>query len=302
MAVDIESAHRSGMSPSRPRGARVRLAGTARWMSLRHSLPAEALLVVVLYAAYDLGRGAALTGAAVAVAHARSVHLLERELGIAVEGPIQRASLAVPGLTVAFGIGYLALHVLLTGTVLLWLYWRHPDGYVILRNALLVASVLALVGFVVWPTAPPRLAGIGIAGTLSRAGVALNSPTLTLLYNPYAAMPSLHEAYAALSAYGIRRHAPNRIVRTAGVVLPVWVALEVIATGNHFVVDVVAGAVVAELGLLAARRFAGTASRPGPPAPGPEAQRSPANRSSSGSGALLLSAARTNHSRPKNLP
>lgn len=295
MAVDIESEHQSAGLGVRPGGVRGRLAGAARWMSARHGLPTEALLVVGLYAAYDLGRGAALTGTAVAVAHARSAYSLERTLGIAVEGTIQRASLAVPGLTVAFGIGYLALHVLLTGAVLLWLYWRHPDGYVLLRNALLVASVLALIGFVVWPTAPPRLAGIGIAGTLSQAGVALNSPTLTLLYNPYAAMPSLHEAYAALTAYGIRRHAPNRAVWAAGAVLPVWVALEVIATGNHFIVDVVAGVVVAELGLLAARRFAIASA-------GLHAQRSPANRSSSGSAAPLLSTARTNHSRPKNLP
>ncbi len=292
MAVDIESAERAGVLPRRPSATRNLLAGSARWMSVRHCLPAEALLVVGLYAAYDLGRGAALTGTGVAVAHARSVYHLEQALHLAVEGPIQHASLAVPGLTVTFGLGYLALHILLTGAVLLWLYWRHPDGYVVLRNALLVASILALVGFVVWPTAPPRLAGIGIAGTLSQAGVALNSPTLTLLYNPYAAFPSLHEAYAAITAYGIRRHAPNRLVWAVGAVLPVWVAVEVIATGNHFVVDVVAGVMVAELGLLAARRFA-TA----PSAGGPSAQRNPANRSSSGSAAPLLSATRTNHSR-----
>jgi membrane-associated phospholipid phosphatase len=296
MAVDTNSAERAGADAVRPSGARNRPIRAARWMSLRHCLPAEALLVVGLYAAYDLGRGAALTGTAVAVAHARSAYHLEQALGIAVEGPIQRASLAIPGLTVAFGIGYLALHVLLTGAVLLWLYWRHPGGYVVLRNALLVASVLALIGFIVWPTAPPRLAGIGIAGTLSQAGVALNSPTLTLLYNPYAAMPSLHEAYAAITAYGIRRHAPNRVVWAAGVLLPIWVAVEVIATGNHFVLDVVAGVVVAEIGLLAARRFASFSG------PDPGAQRNPVNRSSSGTAAPLVSAARTNHSRPKNLP
>ncbi|MDA8062653.1 MAG: phosphatase PAP2 family protein [Actinomycetota bacterium] len=290
-AGDTESAERAGAA-RRPVGVLGRLAGLLRWMSVRHHLAAELLLVVGLYAAYDLGRGAALTGTRVAVAHARSAYRLEEALHIAVEGPIQRASLAVPGLTVAFGIGYLALHILLTGIVLLWLYWRHPEGYVTLRNALLVASVLALVGFVVWPTAPPRLAGIDIAGTLSRAGVALNSPTLTLLYNPYAAFPSLHEAYAAVSAYGIRRHAPNRAVWAAGALLPVWVAVEVIATGNHFVVDVVAGVVVAELGLLAARRLDSATG----------SQRSPANRSSSGSSAPLRSKARTNHSRANSLP
>lgn len=291
MSVDLETRAWSGAARP-PRRLRLLdpLGGIPAWLAVPHSLLAETVLLVVLYAAYDLGRGAVMSGVATAVAHARSFYRLEGDLHLAVERPIQQATLGVPGLTVAFGITYMALHLLLTGAVLLWLHRRHPEGYVRLRTALLVCSVIALVGFIVWPTAPPRLAGLGIIGTLSRAGVALKSPTLTVLYNPYAAFPSLHEGYAALTGWAIRRHAPNRLVRAFGVVMPVWVAVEVIATGNHFVVDVVAGIAAGLVGRAVASRLT----------PGPRAQRSPAKRSSSGVAAPLSSTARTNHSRSKN--
>ncbi len=291
MSVDVET--RAWPAPAgRVRRRPDPVAAATGWLAQRHSLPAETALLVVLYAAYDLGRGAVVSGVGAAVAHAHDLYRLERHLHLAIERPVQHASMAVPGLTVTFGITYMALHLLLTGAVLLWLHRRHPEGYVLLRTALVVCSVAALVGFIVWPTAPPRLAGIGVAGTLSQAGVALNSPTLTVLFNPYAAFPSLHEAYAALTGWAIRRQARNRVLwLVGGVVMPIWVAVEVIATGNHFVIDVVAGILTAELGRVVAVRLHRRA-----------AQRNPAKRSSSGTAAPLRSDARTNHSCPKNLP
>lgn len=245
-----------------------------RWLARRHPLPVELVLVTVLYFAYDTARGAALSGAAAAVAHARDVYRLERALGMAAEPAVQHASQRIPGLTVAFGITYMLFHLLATGAVLLWLHRSRHRAFVRMRLALLAASVLSLAGFVLWPTAPPRLAGIGMAGTLSQAGVAMSSPTLTLLYNPYAAFPSLHVAYATLTGYALWRWSPRRVLRAGGIALPVWVAIEVVATGNHFVLDVLAGAGVAALGLFAADRLVRSAQtgeqvvlrdrRPGP--------------------------------------
>ncbi|HET9072364.1 MAG TPA: phosphatase PAP2 family protein, partial [Acidimicrobiales bacterium] len=211
---------------------------------------------------------------------------------LAVEAPLQRWCASVPGLMPAFDVSYMLLHLAALGGVLLWLYRCHHRGYVELRTAVLITSAVSLVCFVLLPTAPPRLAGLGIVDSISHFGVTEGSSTLTLFYNPYAAFPSLHEAYAALTGWAIRRQARNRVLwLVGGVVMPIWVAVEVIATGNHFVIDVVAGILTAELGRVVAVRLHRRA-----------AQRSPAKRSSSGTAAPLRSDARTNHSCPKNLP
>lgn len=255
MAVDLgveqpkRTAPRALHPPARLR--RPFSAGVA-WLARRHSLPVELGLVTVLYAAYDTSRGAAMSGVGAAVAHARDLYAIERSLGVAIEPAVQRAAMRVPGLTVVFGISYMVLHLLATGAMLLWLHRTRAEAYVRMRLALLTASVLSLVGFVVWPTAPPRLAGLGIVGTLSRAGVAMNSPTLTVLYNPYAAFPSLHMAYAALTGYALWRYARRRWVRAVGAALPAWVVVEVVATGNHFLLDVAAGLAVSAVGLVLA--------------------------------------------------
>jgi hypothetical protein len=225
----------------------------AAWLARRQRLRVELALVVALYVVYDTSRGVVATGKSVAVAHAHVIYGLERSLHLDPEHAVQHLAGQVPALLVVFGVTYSTLHLLGTGAVLLWLYRAHPGGYVRLRLAVLATSAVALVGFVVWPTAPPRLAGVGIADTISRAGLDLDSRPLTLLYNPYAAFPSLHVAYAALAGFAVWRWARSRPVRAAGAAYPVWVALEVLATGNHFLLDVVAGVAVAGAGLVAAR-------------------------------------------------
>ncbi len=275
-------------------------AAARRWLGRRHPLAVELVLVVAIYAAYDAGRGAAGPGAVTAIRHARQFERLERTLHVAVEHPVQQAVAAVPGLVTAFDLSYMSLHLLATGAVLLWLHRRHPRGYVVLRNAVLAASLVSLVCFVVWPTAPPRLAHLGIVDTIARSGIAEGSNTFTLFYNPYAAFPSLHEAYAALAGWGVWRYARHPALRALGVVYPLWVAVEVLATGNHFLVDIVAGTAVSAGALVLAGRLSpcDLADAAGGTRGG--SQRSPAKRSSSGTVAPVRSAARTKASVPNS--
>jgi membrane-associated phospholipid phosphatase len=121
-----------------------------------------------------------------------------------------------------------------------------------LRTAGVFASGLGLAGFLVFPTAPPRLATPDVSDTVSHATVNLNASTLHWLYNPYAAMPSMHVAYATLVGYSLARWGLPGPWRWLGVLYPAWVAAEVIATGNHFVLDVMAGALVAGVALAGA--------------------------------------------------
>jgi PAP2 superfamily len=213
-------------------------------MARRHSFLVELLLLTLTYVVYDAARGLVRGGAPAAVAHARSIASLERSLGLLHEADLQRAVAHLPGATTLFGFGYDVLHLSVTGGVLLWLYFRHADAYPRVRTTLLAATGLALVGFTIYPSAPPRLAGIGIADTLSLAKDTAQSGVLQFLYNPYAAMPSLHMAYALIAGACLYRWGGHQIVRFIGIAYPVFVGVEVVATGNHFFLDLAAGVAV----------------------------------------------------------
>lgn len=223
-----------------------------RWLSVRHSLGLEAALVVTLYGVYQLARGLVVGNTREADRHADQLVALERSLHLFVEGKVQHAADALPGLAGLLGVSYLTLHLAVTAVVLLWLHRRHPAAFPLVRTTFLVASALALVGFLAYPTAPPRLAGIGIADTVSNGHVNLNHGLASSLYNPYAAVPSVHVGYALIVATSLLRYGRRRLVRSLAAVYPACVLLVVVATGNHFFLDAAAGALVAALGFAAA--------------------------------------------------
>jgi hypothetical protein len=238
------------------------------WLSTRHSLPIELALILGLYAAYEGTRGLAAGDERVALRHARDVISLEQSLHIFVEGPVQHAALAVPGLVGTLGFAYLTLHLSLTGGLLLWLHRRRPTAYPFARTTLLLASALAVVGYVVFPTAPPRLSDVGMLDAVSGGHINLNAGLVSSLYNPYAAVPSMHIGYALIVGATLARHAPHLITRLAGLAYPPLVLCVIVATGNHFFVDAAAGAAVAGVALLAARLLV-------KPRPTPRAQQLP---------------------------
>jgi hypothetical protein len=229
--------------PDEPAGGAV----AARGLVLRLPRPAlEALLLAGLYLGGELARGLARGGTAAAEAHAAAVVRLERHLHVFDEAAIQRAAHHVDGLSVLLGYAYVSLHLVVTVGVLAWVYARRRHAYDRLRNALAVASVLAVAGYALYPTAPPRLAGIGIADTVSAAtGVDLDSPLVSGLYNPYAAVPSMHIGFAVIVAVTLVRLARRPLWRVIGALYPVFVLFMIVATGNHFFFDAAAGAAVA---------------------------------------------------------
>jgi PAP2 superfamily len=217
------------------------------WLSVRHSLRTEAAAALTLYGLYELARSLVVADTAEADAHAHRLVELERSLHLFVEANLQRAVQTFPGLTSLLGVAYLTLHLAVTAAVLLWLHRRRPEGFPFVRTALLLASGLALVCFLVYPTAPPRLAGVGIADTVSGRHVDLNRGLVSALYNPYAAVPSMHIGYALLVAVALLRHGRRLLVRAIGALYPPFVVLVVVATGNHFFLDAAAGTLVAGL-------------------------------------------------------
>jgi hypothetical protein len=209
--------------------------------------------VLALYAFYEVARGLVVCGEGVAVGHARTVVSLERALHVFVETDVQDFARAIPGLIGVLGVAYLTLHLGVTAGVLLWIHRRRPTSFPFVRTTLFVASALALVGFIVFPTAPPRLAGIGIADTVSGRHVNLNTGLVSSLYNPYAAVPSMHLGYALVVGAALAHLACTPLVRAAAVAYPIVVLFVIVATGNHFLFDAAAGALVVGAAATAAR-------------------------------------------------
>jgi hypothetical protein len=244
----------AGTSPKAKRApARVkRSARIARWLSVRHSLVVEAASVLALYATYEAARGLVAGNQRVAIDHAHTVAALERKLHLFVEPNVQHAARALPGLLTLLGGAYLTLHLPVTAGLLLWLYKRRPAAFARIRTTLLIASAFALIGFVLFPTAPPRLAGLGIADTVSGDHVNLNKGLISSLYNPFAAVPSMHIGYALIVAAALVQFGNTRIAQLTGAVYPLLVLLVIVATGNHFFFDAATGAIVVVAAYLAA--------------------------------------------------
>jgi hypothetical protein len=225
------------------------------WPTRRHSLAGELVCVVALYAIYEAARGVVVGNPAAAVDHARAIASLERSLDVFAEAHIQAAARFVPGLLGVLGVLYLTLHLAVTATYLVWLHRRRPTAYPVVRNALLIASGLALIGFLAFPTAPPRLAALGITDTISNGHVDLNHGLVSSLYNPYAAVPSMHLGYSAIVGASLYLHGGRPILRVAAFLYPALQLFVIVATGNHFFFDAASGALVAGLAALAAVRL-----------------------------------------------
>jgi hypothetical protein len=124
------------------------------------------------------------------------------------------------------------------GVAVLWVYMRRHDAFVGFRNSILLANLLGLVGYVWMPTAPPRLLGVGFVDQ-HRDGL------VNLMANPYAAMPSLHAADALIVGIVMASVARHRLAKVLWAFWPTWVWFAVMATGNHFWLDCMAGVGVA---------------------------------------------------------
>jgi membrane-associated phospholipid phosphatase len=137
------------------------------------------------------------------------------------------------------------------GLALLWVYFRRNEAFTRFRNTILLANVLGLLGYVFLPTAPPRFfTSMGFTDTLSTfGGLNHGSGLIEFAANPYAAMPSLHAADALIAGVILTSVVRHPIWKAVWLLWPAWVWFSVMATGNHFWLDVVAGIVLAVIAL-----------------------------------------------------
>jgi PAP2 superfamily len=224
-------------------------------LSLRLGWASQALLFASAYLAYGASRWVISGDHAAAVDHARWIVDLEQTVGVAVETSVQRA---LDGTVVLWLLNhaYLAAQVVVVPAALIWLYRHDRHRYRLLRDTVLITWLLALPVFGLFPVAPPRLAHMGMVDTITQqTGLALDSKLTTSFYNPLAAVPSLHCGFAlavSLSLAGASRHVWSRALAR------LWaptIFLAVVATGNHYLFDIVAGVAITGVGYLLAHRL-----------------------------------------------
>jgi len=220
-------------------------------------LPAIAELATIGtgYAAYALVRLAIHSGRHSAFGHAAQLWQAERHVHLTVEPFLNHLTAAHPVLAGAAGYYYGLPHFLVTPLVLAWLYLRRPAAFGRLRSALVLATAAANIVFWAWPAAPPRLSVRGMTDILVTSDIlgAAHPHGATSLVNLYAAMPSLHVAWAAWCAVAIVIATRSRW-RHLVWFYPATTTLVVLASANHFLLDAAGGLAVAGLGMLAASR------------------------------------------------
>ena len=220
----------------------------------------EILLILASYWIYSLIRSAVPDQRALAARNAAWLWDLEQQLGIAVEGAVNRAINAETWLIVGMNYYYATLHFAVTICVLIWLYRRHPGRYSASRLVLLVATASALIGYYVFPLAPPRLTSHdSFVDTLivHRTWGSLASDGLQDVSNQYAAMPSMHVGWAlwcAVTVFALSRALWARIL---AVLYPAATLVVIVATANHFWLDAVGGIICLVVGYAVARWWYG---------------------------------------------
>jgi hypothetical protein len=241
----------------------------------------ETIYVLGFYAVYTFVRnrfGSASVGSTHAFNNAIHVIDLEKTLRIFNESTVQSWFLGVPLLLRVLNIFYGSFHFVFTASVLIWLAWRHPRAYPTWRNTILIATGLALVGFALFPLMPPRLlcdcpygagpiaASAGLPTFMDTLAVhgglwSFSTSTMAAVSNQYAAMPSLHFAWALWCALVLVPRVRHRITKVLAVLYPILTLATVVITGNHYWLDPAGGAVVVGIGWLIGSKLAAVMHR-----------------------------------------
>ncbi|WP_079179309.1 phosphatase PAP2 family protein [Streptomyces atratus] len=257
-------------APVPARWSRVPLLPFWRRVLSRPNLLLELLLIRVVYSAYAHVRLAATAGRATAEHHGRQIHSIEQWLHIDIEHRINHAVVDIGWLRGFFDYYYSTFHFVVPLAILGVLYVRRPADYRWARSTIGFATLLALVGFWLYPLAPPRLMpGLGFVDTVYGVQdfAKPDYGSLTAMTNQYAAMPSLHFGWSLWCGVVVVALAPKVWMKALGLLHPLFTVSAIVATANHWVLDAVGGAVVVTLGFGLTHLLAGPRRPPPVTAP-----------------------------------
>lgn len=223
----------------------------------------QIVLFGAAYYAYRILRGVVDDGqgAAIAFQHARDLISVEQTLGFFRERSVQQLTGGWDVTTDFASLLYINAQTTVVLGAIFYLYVQHNQKYYFVRNMMMVAMLIALVGYIVFPTAPPRFffPEYGFRDTVSEfTGVNHTDVKVNTLFNPYAAVPSMHCCFAIIIGGALSQVARRRVVKVLWLSYPLVLTWVVVVTGNHWISDAILGAVTAGISFAAARWLAKT--------------------------------------------
>lgn len=207
----------------------------------------EIAIIAFGYWMYTLGRNAIPEQESIARRHGRSIQHLQDVLHLNWELSFNHFVADTEWLAQFLNYYYSTMHFIVTLSVMVWLFARRPHVYRGARTVLVTTTLLALLGFSLYPTAPPRLLpGFDYVDTVVKFHTwgSWADPDIAQHSNQYAAMPSLHIGWALWSGLAIFLCARRMWVRILGLVHPATTLVVIVGTANHFILDAVAGALL----------------------------------------------------------
>jgi hypothetical protein len=206
----------------------------------------EILLFAAALVVYQLSRAIVVGDPGKPFQNAWDVIGIEKASGLFFEPRLQAWMLDNLSITAFLNHFYVWAHLPVTAAFFVWLYRRRAFAYPFVRNAFFVANGIALAVFVVFPVAPPRLMTTeGFIDTLSIiSGIDLHGGELSGWFNPYAAVPSMHFGYALMIGMVAAVLLRNPLMRALVLTYPLLVFVTIVGTGNHYVLDALAGGAV----------------------------------------------------------
>jgi PAP2 superfamily len=212
------------------------------------------------YFGYRLVRGMVEGRASAAFQHARDLIQIERTMHFFVEPSVQAwASGSHVVMDLASWL-YVNAQTSVTLAALVYLYLRHNRSFYFVRNMFMIAMFIALVAYTVFPTAPPRFMPewgfVDSVSDFTGVHVSHTSASMNALFNPYAAVPSMHVAFALMIGWPLARLVRPRVLRVLWLGYPFLMAFVIVATANHFIFDALLGALTAGLSAYGARWLA----------------------------------------------
>ena len=226
----------------------------ARAWSARWPVGMELVLFLVLYVAYETVRDlVAIEDITRPLAHAHDIVDVEKALGLFVEPDIHHWVQGIDAVDFTTTWVYTLAHTAGFSVMFLWVWFRRRENFAMFRNWFWLTNGLALIGYWLYPLAPPRLAGLGLADpTKESLQLGGSLSWFEPFRNEFAAMPSMHVGYTvlfALALFWLNRPSPWRWL---AFLWPAGMLFTVMATANHWWLDGVGGAATVLLGLLVA--------------------------------------------------
>jgi len=226
------------------------------WMDAMRQLA----LFAGAYYCYRLVRGAVDGQATLAFENARNLVNAERALNLFFEPALQAWAQGQQWIVTGANFMYVNSHFVITTTFLIWLYIFRNSSFYYVRNMFMIGMGLALALYMVYPAAPPRyLPEWGFTDTVASFVGDRAEQSASVLYNPFAAVPSMHVAFALMIGVPASKIVRSRVIKAMWLFYPVLVTFVVMVTANHFWLDAALGALVAAVSASTASYLLGRA-------------------------------------------